>query len=123
MNVLCLLLVTVTQGLLAHTLPPPMHALLVQMKRGLAGKYMCGHNIILAHAKTVELYRKKYKPTQNGRVSIALDGKWGYPKDPNSKAGETWQAPLHTEGSSKTCYLKWRQAAHQCRWWILLDNY
>lgn len=73
--------------------------LFIQMKRGIAAKYMCGHNIILAHAKTVELYRKKYKPTQNGRVSIALDGKWGYPKDPNNKAGETWQAPHVTYGT------------------------
>ncbi len=60
----------------------------VQMKLGVIGKYRCGHNIILAHAKAVQLYRQKYKPTQNGRVSIALDGKWGYAKDPNNPAGE-----------------------------------
>ena len=50
-------------------------------------KYKCGHNIILAHAKAVQLYRQKYKPTQNGKLSIALDGKWGYPRNPNSQAG------------------------------------
>lgn len=58
------------------------------MKLGVRGKYVCGHNIILAHAKTVQMYRQKYKPTQNGRLSIALDGKWGYPQDPNNPAGE-----------------------------------
>jgi VCBS repeat-containing protein len=31
--------------------------------------------------------RTKYA-SQKGRVSIALDGKWGYPKDPKNPAGE-----------------------------------
>jgi hypothetical protein len=31
--------------------------------------------------------RTKYA-SQKGRVSIALDGKWGYPKDPNNPAGD-----------------------------------
>jgi beta-glucosidase len=59
-----------------------------QMGLGFKGKYVCGHNIILAHAKTVRLYRAKYAPTQKGKVSIALDGKWGYPYDPKVPAGE-----------------------------------
>jgi hypothetical protein len=67
------------------------------MKLGLWGKYKCGHNIILAHAKTVQMYRQKYKPTQNGKLSIALDGKWGYAKDPKNPAGET-QKPQHVVG-------------------------
>ena len=64
---------------------PCLHA---QMKLGLKGKYKCGHNIILAHAKAVQLYRQKYKSTQNGKLSIALDGKWGYAKDPKNPEGE-----------------------------------
>lgn len=55
-----------------------MPLLLLQMALGVWAKYRCGHNVILAHAKTVQLYRQKYKPTQGGRISIALDGKWGY---------------------------------------------
>lgn len=56
-----------------------------QVKGGLPAKYACGHNIILAHAKAVQLYRTRYA-SQGGRVSIALDGKWGYPRDPASAA-------------------------------------
>lgn len=61
------------------------------MKLGVWGKYKCGHNIILAHAKAVQLYRTKYKPTQNGKLSIALDGKWGYAKDPKNPEGKEWE--------------------------------
>eukprot|EP00878_Enallax_costatus_P011324 GHUV01011821.1.p1 GENE.GHUV01011821.1~~GHUV01011821.1.p1 ORF type:complete len:464 (+),score=107.99 GHUV01011821.1:1274-2665(+) len=60
-----------------------------QLGGGLAAKYTCGHNILLAHAKAVQLYREKYQATQKGRLSIALDGKWGYPKDPNNPADVT----------------------------------
>lgn len=56
-----------------------------QANKGLGAKYTCGHNVLLAHAKTMQLYRTKYA-AQKGRVSIALDGKWGYPKDPNNPA-------------------------------------
>eukprot|EP00775_Hariotina_reticulata_P009616 gene9616-9777_t len=57
-----------------------------QLNAGLAAKYTCGHSIILAHAKAIQLYRTKYMATQKGRVSIALDGKYGWPKNPDSPA-------------------------------------
>ncbi|KAF8059426.1 BGLU42 [Scenedesmus sp. PABB004] len=53
---------------------------------GLAAKYTCGHNVLLAHARVVKLYRTKYAAAQKGRLSIALDGKWGYPRDPSNPA-------------------------------------
>jgi beta-glucosidase len=59
-----------------------------QANKGLGAKYTCGHNVLLAHAKTVQMYRTKYA-SQKGRVSIALDGKWGYPKDPKNPADVT----------------------------------
>ena len=34
--------------------------------------YEVGHNLLLAHAEAVSLYRQKYKSTQNG-LSITLD--------------------------------------------------
>lgn len=65
------------------------------IKGGPAGQYKCGHNLLLAHAKAVKLYREKYLKTQDGKLSMALDGKWGYPYDPSSKAGASravaWQ--------------------------------
>ncbi|KAF6266054.1 putative beta-glucosidase [Scenedesmus sp. NREL 46B-D3] len=59
-----------------------------QANKGLGAKYTCGHNLLLAHAKTMQLYRTKYA-AQKGRVSIALVGKWGYPKDPENPADVT----------------------------------
>ncbi|KAK8870129.1 hypothetical protein IAR55_000699 [Kwoniella newhampshirensis] len=32
--------------------------------------FLVGHNLLLAHAHTVDLYRKKYQPTQHGKISI-----------------------------------------------------
>ncbi|KAI8474346.1 MAG: glycoside hydrolase superfamily [Monoraphidium minutum] len=56
------------------------------IKDGPAGQYKCGHNLLLAHAKAVKLYRDKYAKAQGGRIGMALDGKWGFPYDPNSQA-------------------------------------
>jgi hypothetical protein len=47
----------------------------------------CGHNLLLAHGRTYRLYQEKYAPKQGGKLSMALDGKWGYPYT-NSEAGE-----------------------------------
>ena len=62
-----------------------------QWKAGVAAKYTCGHNIILAHAKTVKMYREKYikQQGQKGRISIALDGKWGYAKNETNPKGKS----------------------------------
>ncbi|KAI8892812.1 glycoside hydrolase family 1 protein [Globomyces pollinis-pini] len=38
-----------------------------------------GHTVLLAHGKAVESYRKLFKPTQNGRISIALNSDWFEP--------------------------------------------
>lgn len=50
------------------------------------GDYICGHNILKAHAKIYRLYEKKYKQKQKGRVGITLNAFWHepfslYPKD------------------------------------------
>jgi hypothetical protein len=49
------------------------------IKGGPAGQYKCGHNLLLAHGKAYRLYQQKYAAAQRGRLSMALDGKWGYP--------------------------------------------
>ena len=46
----------------------------------------CVYTTLIAHARTVDLYRKKYKPEQNGLISIALNGVWTEPLDPTSEA-------------------------------------
>lgn len=41
--------------------------------------YRAAHNILLAHAKTVNLYRTKYQPTQHGKITIVLNTAHFYP--------------------------------------------
>lgn len=48
--------------------------------------YKATHSILLAHAKTVEIYRKKYKPIQQGQIGIVLNTEVYYPKDPNKQS-------------------------------------
>ncbi len=45
-----------------------------------------GHNLILAHAYAVKLYREQFKPSQGGQIGITLDLHWQLPWDdsPNS---------------------------------------
>jgi beta-glucosidase len=41
--------------------------------------YRVGHNVLLAHATAVDLYKRKFKPTQGGLVGMAVDCEWGEP--------------------------------------------
>lgn len=47
--------------------------------------YVVGHNILLAHGATVDIYKKKYKAAQSGLIGISLDSFWYEPAS-NSKA-------------------------------------
>jgi beta-glucosidase len=46
-----------------------------------------GHNIIIAHAFAVQLYRTQFKEKQGGQIGITLNGDWAMPYDnsPESK--------------------------------------
>lgn len=41
--------------------------------------YIVTHNLLLAHATVVDIYKKKYKPTQHGSIGISLDSFWYEP--------------------------------------------
>ncbi|KAJ2915709.1 hypothetical protein MD484_g4709, partial [Candolleomyces efflorescens] len=43
--------------------------------------WIVAHNIILAHAKAVKVYREQFKPTQKGQIGITLNGDWAIPYD------------------------------------------
>jgi len=45
--------------------------------------YQVGHTLLLSHASTVNLYRTKYKPTQNGKIGWVLNSEFYFPKDKN----------------------------------------
>lgn len=43
------------------------------------GEYICGHNVLRAHAKVWHMYNKEFRSTQNGSVGIVLDSPWMEP--------------------------------------------
>ncbi|KAG6845055.1 Beta-glucosidase 1B [Tephrocybe sp. NHM501043] len=43
--------------------------------------WIVGHNLIIAHANAVKLYRESFKPTQGGQIGITLNGDWQMPYD------------------------------------------
>lgn len=43
--------------------------------------YKAGHNLLLAHAKAVQVYREEFKSSQNGKIGITLNTDWAEPKD------------------------------------------
>ncbi|CAK1356985.1 Beta-glucosidase 1B [Cercospora beticola] len=45
--------------------------------------WLVGHNILLAHAAAVKVYREEFKPTQQGQIGITLNGDWVEPWDAN----------------------------------------
>jgi len=53
----------------------------MHLDQGPLGIYSVGHNLILAHAHTVKIYREKFKPAQAGQISITLNGDWAVPYD------------------------------------------
>jgi len=66
--------------------------------------YQIGHNAILAHAKTVQLYRTKYQAVQQGTIGIVLNTAHFYPKDPSNP--EDVAAAQRGYGKS-LCILLW----------------
>ena len=41
--------------------------------------YLAGHNLIKAHAKAVDVYRKQYQPVQGGKIGITNNCDWREP--------------------------------------------
>jgi len=46
--------------------------------------YLVAHNILLAHAYTVQLYRQKYQTQNKGKIGITLNCDWAEPLDPSN---------------------------------------
>ncbi|OWZ22143.1 Beta-glucosidase [Phytophthora megakarya] len=50
--------------------------------------YVAGHNMLLAHARAVEVYRQEFQQTQGGQIGITLSAEWKEPgptDDPEQK--------------------------------------
>eukprot|EP00879_Flechtneria_rotunda_P007225 GHRR01007582.1.p1 GENE.GHRR01007582.1~~GHRR01007582.1.p1 ORF type:complete len:500 (+),score=122.40 GHRR01007582.1:150-1649(+) len=46
---------------------------------GDSGKYKCGHNLLLAHAYAVKLYRGSFQGKKGGKIGMALWSEWSEP--------------------------------------------
>lgn len=46
----------------------------------------CGHSLLIAHSKAVQLFRQKYQPVQNGFITMVCNIQWGEPitQDPKN---------------------------------------
>ena len=47
--------------------------------------YLVGHNLLLAHAKAVKVYRHKFQKYQGGTIGITLNSDWREPKTQSSE--------------------------------------
>lgn len=49
------------------------------------GDYLCGHNVLKAHAAVYHLYKEKYFGRFNGQISISLNSNFFYSRTNNTK--------------------------------------
>ncbi|XP_042516538.1 beta-glucosidase 40-like [Macadamia integrifolia] len=56
--------------------------------------YLVTHNVLLSHATVVNIYRKKYKPTQKGSLGIAFNVMWYEPMSNTTEDIEATQRAM-----------------------------
>ncbi|XP_028133140.1 myrosinase 1 [Diabrotica virgifera virgifera] len=59
------------------------------------GDYICGHNIIKAHAKAFHLYNDTYRPVQKGSVGISLVSIYAEPKSDSDEDKEAAERMIY----------------------------
>ena len=64
------------------------------------------HNLILAHAYAVKLYRDEYKAKQGGLIGVTLDSHWLLPYD--DKPESTLWVTVECGGVLMTLLQRWR---------------
>lgn len=88
------------------------------IKYGESGKWKCGHNLLLAHAKAVKVYRDNYKAKNDGKIGMALWSEWSEPWT-QSEGGECcWLIATGEQGQeARPCpSLDLAVAGPQCSW-------
>lgn len=49
------------------------------------GSYICGKNVLIAHAKAYKIYKDEFKQSQRGKVGITIDSIWADAKTPDDR--------------------------------------
>lgn len=62
------------------------------------GEYLCGHHVLLSHAKAYHLYKRNYAERFKGQVGICLYGSYHYPLNDKVNASLADQATEHMVG-------------------------
>jgi len=73
--------------------------------------YICGHNVVKAHALAYHVYDKEFRPSQKGQLGITLNCDWPEAKDPTD--------PAHVEASDRAMHFHVTQShlfAQSSRW-------
>ncbi|KAK0499187.1 beta-glucosidase 1B [Armillaria luteobubalina] len=58
--------------------------------------WIVGHNVLLAHASAVKLYREEFKSKHGGQIGLTLNGDWQMPWDDSPENVEAAQNALDT---------------------------
>ncbi|OMO59469.1 Glycoside hydrolase, family 1 [Corchorus olitorius] len=58
------------------------------------GPFELGHNLILAHAHAVQIYRRKYQATQKGKIGITINTSWYKPLNSTNEQEEAAKRAL-----------------------------
>jgi beta-glucosidase/6-phospho-beta-glucosidase/beta-galactosidase len=67
------------------------------VNNGPTGKWTCGHNLLLAHAYAVKLYRDQYQKKQGGKIGMALWSEWSEPLTDTEAAKRAAQNKLDAD--------------------------
>jgi beta-glucosidase len=75
-------------------------------------KYLCGHHVLQAHAKVVDIFRKEYK-RDGGRIGLTMNAFWYEPYDTNIRSKSLYSSSYPLCLNLKISHLAGKEAAQR----------